>query len=396
MIQSSDSIEGSGFPLTFAVHDGATRLAVMRGVPGHDVIRVEARAMGGHQKEAVLTEGADGLAWRIASDEGPGLGGSDLAPFPLGFFNVAEQLDLVGAVARLAAARGIRLDLLTSTCANHYVSEGSFVQGTGRGWGEAPHVGLAIQTSAPASAIVELVRDAVRVSPVLALISRTLANTFALYVNGKRTGVTSMPASEAADVVDPLKAYAGVPKPMGDAPAEPLIVKVAVAHPPEVPKPVPGTGRVDIHVNGQGTLANGHSLAQAETWLRMAPVSRFAMRADTSIEGGRAPTPIGLGLAGVAFCYLTQLLRYSEYRKYRVRAVRLVQLARVGLAAGATGLRAEASPLDTHLFVHAEEPDAVMQELLALGATRCYLHASLVAALTTQVELSVNGVTVPI
>jgi hypothetical protein len=51
------------------------------------VFQVEARAMTYHQKEAVVSEVIQGVAWRITSDEGAALEGTDLAFFPLGFFS---------------------------------------------------------------------------------------------------------------------------------------------------------------------------------------------------------------------------------------------------------------------------------------------------------------------
>ncbi|MGB8433839.1 MAG: hypothetical protein WCE38_06260, partial [Burkholderiales bacterium] len=82
-----DSIEGSGFPLGFKLRQGKARAGIVSGVTGRDVFKVEARQLAGHQKEAVVTEGASGSSWRIVSDEGRHLKGTDLAPFPLGYFN---------------------------------------------------------------------------------------------------------------------------------------------------------------------------------------------------------------------------------------------------------------------------------------------------------------------
>lgn len=79
-IQRSDSIESSGFPLGFKVSQGASRPGVIGDAASKDLFRVELRAMGGHQKEAVVTEGERGSAYRAVSDEGPGLRGTDLAP----------------------------------------------------------------------------------------------------------------------------------------------------------------------------------------------------------------------------------------------------------------------------------------------------------------------------
>ena len=103
----TDTIDMHGDPLAFKLRQGARS-------PLHDrgsaTIKVEARQMAGHSKEAVVTEGAEGTAWRLTSDEGVHLKGTDLAPFPLGFFNAGLQGDLYGRIRTLAEARGIKLN----------------------------------------------------------------------------------------------------------------------------------------------------------------------------------------------------------------------------------------------------------------------------------------------
>jgi hypothetical protein len=86
------TIDAYGDPLAFRLRQGRGRSPLLG--TGRDVIKVEARQLAGHQKEAVVTEGAKGNAWRLTSDEGKHLRGSDLAPFPLGFFNAGMQSDL--------------------------------------------------------------------------------------------------------------------------------------------------------------------------------------------------------------------------------------------------------------------------------------------------------------
>ena len=86
----SETIASSGFPLGFKVRDGDTRASVVlgaNGTTGRDVFKVEARHLSGcHQKEAVVTEGRHGSAWRMVSDEGVHIKGDDLAPFSTGIF----------------------------------------------------------------------------------------------------------------------------------------------------------------------------------------------------------------------------------------------------------------------------------------------------------------------
>ena len=86
-----DSIEGSGYPLAFKVRNGITPRVVSGETPARDVFKVEARTMGGHQKEVLVSEGEGGTVWRLTSDEGAILKGSDLAPFPLAFYSPPLQ-----------------------------------------------------------------------------------------------------------------------------------------------------------------------------------------------------------------------------------------------------------------------------------------------------------------
>src|SRR5438874_11906829 len=106
--RTTDTIDVHGDPLAFQLRQGPGRSPLRR--VGRDVIKVEARQMAGHQKEAVVTEGEDGSAWRLPSDEGKHLCGTDLAPFPLGFFNAGMQSDLFGRIRTLAASCNIALD----------------------------------------------------------------------------------------------------------------------------------------------------------------------------------------------------------------------------------------------------------------------------------------------
>ncbi|HEX2215366.1 MAG TPA: hypothetical protein VHG27_01510, partial [Xanthobacteraceae bacterium] len=104
----TDTIDAHDDPLAFKFRQGKGRSPLLA-AGGRDVIRVEARQLAHHQKEAVVTEGGDGSAWRLTSDEGVHLKGTDLAPFPLGFFNVGMQADLYRRLRELAPRRGISL-----------------------------------------------------------------------------------------------------------------------------------------------------------------------------------------------------------------------------------------------------------------------------------------------
>ncbi len=395
MIQTTDSIDGSGDPLAFKVNAGTRVASVLSGASGGDVFRVEARAMGAHQKEALVTEGDGGTTWRVASDEGPYLHGTDLAPFPLGFFNAGLQAELLQRLLARAAAHGVGLDAVSVDLDNRYAFEGSFHKGTGRGSAQPPEARFTLRSAAGAERVAQVVREAVAASPLAAALRIPLQNTFALYVNGRRREVVSAAPSTAPDAPDPLATHREPPRPLAaDGPAD-LIDKLPAHGKPAAGAPMSAASRVEIGVLGHGRPV-GPAVGEHDTWLARPPGSRFRFRtAVGEAAAGAAPSGLALAAAGIAFCYLTQLLRYVGYLKYRVRAIRLVQLSPFALAANGAATTGEAGPVDTHLFLHGDEPDEVMQRLLAMGANTCYLHASLGAEVQTSVHVTLNGAAVP-
>jgi hypothetical protein len=394
MIQSHDTIEGSGHPLGFCFQRDGERPDIFKGLPSETIFRVDARAMGAHQKEALVHEGGKGPAWRIVSDEGPSLKGSDMAPFPLGFFNGGLQADLLGQLSRLATSQGTEISAVDLDLDNGFSFSGSFFRGDGKGSADAAQLRLSITGEAPPEEVAELVRKAVQASPALAAMSTPLDNTFALYVNGIRREVTMTLPSVAADAPDPLKSYARPPSPLKDGKDLSGIV-IKIPQPPvETDVMPPAASKLDIRVMGRSRLADiKKGVTEVQTWLKAPAGSHFGFRTDeVNVTDASAPSGLALLSAGVSFCYMTQLFRYVEYLKYKVRAIRLVQYNPFSMKQNADGsLTGHVGPVDTHLFLHADEPDEVMQRLLVMGAQTCYLHAALKAALLPVVQLQYNG-----
>jgi uncharacterized OsmC-like protein len=385
----AESIESSGYPLGFRVAAGTKRPDVLGTGQARDVFVVEARKLAGHQKEAVVHEGAAGSCWRLASDEGKHLKGTDLAPFPLGFFNAGLQGDVVGRILGLARDRGIALDELRLELRNGYWMTGSFVKGTGEGFAEPATVKVIARSGAGADEIAKLAADAIAASPALAAMRMPLVNTFALYVNGRRRGVTALPASDAADAPDPYATYSQAPAPMdGAAETADLIRKTGVEEAGDVqPAPSGTTTRIIRVVKGRAELTDPAGAAETDTWLEMPGMSHFALRSDDSPDGDTAPSGLALLSAGVAYCYMTQLDRYIQNMKFAIDGVRLVQYA--PFATGPGGGVAEA--LDTHLFLNGHEADEAYERLMHIAARTCYLHATLAATLEPELSVELNG-----
>ncbi|MCE2947224.1 MAG: hypothetical protein ACK515_05675 [bacterium] len=398
--KTGNSIDAFGDPLAFKVAQGARRPAVVRNEAGTDVIKVEARHLSHHQKEAVVTEGSTGSAWRIASDEGPQLGGTNLAPFPLGVFNAGLHGDLVNRILAVAGAMKLPIDGLDVYLENRYSLTGSFVRGDAVGEAEPTRIRIALRSDAGPAEVLAMIRRAMAASPAMAALRTPLENTFAIYVNGRRRTVSALPASTAADASDPFMVYSRPPRPL-DAAADfaDLIVKGANEPGTRPLSPASPTGRVVRPVIGKSRLVDPAGVVETDTWLGLPGSTHFAIRTDERPGLGRAgdqgPSGLACVAAGVAFCYTTQLLRYIENMKLAIGGVRMVQYTPYRLAGSLAGgdLVGAALPVDTHLFLNGEAPDEIHEKLQKIAAVTCYLHASLAAALAPEVVVELNGQT---
>lgn len=374
-----ESIDQNGYPLAFAT----SRAPTGSPVPGEarvGLFRVEARQLAGHQKEAIVS-GAGFRAWRLVSDEGSTLKGTDLAPFPLGFFNAGIQADLGGRLRGLAVKRGIALDSVDIQLVNGYGFTGSFMLGTGQGHAVAPALDITLGSPTGATQLRSLVDAALQASPAIALLRTPLAkNPFALYINGRRRHVAGVPECGGADAVDPYRVYRDVPRPLpGTVPD--LIVKVD----PAARRPTPAASlqpkaEVSWNVFGVGTLA-ADGMYETETWLGLPNSSHFRLRTDEA-RADRAPCGLALVSAAISFCYMTQLSRYIEGMKMKIGQVRLVQFNTYS-----AGEQASAGPIETHLYLNGEAAEETHLHLLTIAAHTCYLHAAARASLQPSVRL---------
>jgi hypothetical protein len=303
----------------------------------------------GHRKLALVHLGAAGGSWCLASDEGAYLRGTDTAPAPLMHWAAGVHADLV----ERARTKG------PVTIEFGYGVSGSFVHGTARGEAFAPEIFLDKLEQA----------HAIEASPLYRAMRVPLKNTFALYMNGRRCAVTGVLASCSADEEDPFLQHPGAPVPLAE-PHPPIIGKEPLD--PDAPtfRMPASTGGLKFGSRAQGGLEEG--LVRSVVSFPGIPASRFTFVADA--RGERAPGGLAYAWAGVAFCYLTQLSRYIEARKLGVSGARLVQRGPL------------AGPIDTHLFLNGSAEESTMQELLAMGAGTCYLHATLGAALAPSVR----------
>jgi hypothetical protein len=389
---NSDSIEGSGYPLAFKVRNGITPRVVSGDTPARDVFKVEARTMGGHQKEVLVTEGEGGTVWRLTSDEGAILKGSDLAPFPLAFYNAGLHADFVKRALQIARSKEITLTIDSVKLTNQYYFQGSFFSGTGKGSAEAVTVHVNARSKHSREKVQEILDLAIIASPAHATLAYAQRNTFALYVNGRRCPVSRVSSSLASDETDPFKAHNSIPVPLRDTDEmSPIIERIALEE-NAMPFPLlPSEGRVQIVIPGTSFPIEADGLIATMVTPRAGHA--FRITCDESSNSGSAPTGLANIAASIAFCYMTQFTRYIEHRKHKVRSIRFVQTLPFTLTGNALdgSLVGGLEPVDTHVFLNADEPDEVLQNLLEVAENTCYLHAALRSTLPSRVSLVLNG-----
>ena len=383
---SVGSIVQFGDPLGFRLRQGARRSPVITGA-GADTYKVEAHTLGGHQKEAIVTEGSTGSTWRLASDEGRAMKGDDLAPFPLGFFNAGVMSDLYNRIASVARSRGSRLDGVRISMSHLFGSNGSFIQSTARAFSESVALKIDFIGSLDGHEARQIAGAACTASPAIALLRTPMQeNTFALYINGRRRKVIEHRNSVAGDVRDPFLVYTSPPRPCDEGERTDLLVKLGSEGPEDTTTvPLASADKRLFAIDAVGAASPDTGEFTTETWIARPGMTHFSMTSDETAED-RAPSGLGLMSAGIGFCYLTQLLRYIDAQKLDVRNARLVQFNPYS-----TGEVGRPGPIDTHLFLNGNAPDEVHLNLLSIAAHTCFMHVAAATALEPDISLSLNG-----
>ncbi|NKB47738.1 MAG: hypothetical protein GKS02_00085 [Alphaproteobacteria bacterium] len=398
-MSTSETIDGSGYPLAFKVRQGGVRSPLLTSDFGRDVFIAEARTLSGYQKEAVVSEGSRGSAWRMTTDEGKHIKGTDLAPFPLGFYNAGLHADLLRRILVIARARSMAAPQVEIKLQNFYFLDGSFVRGDGIGGAEPAKIEVKIQAQAPSDQIAALVYDAVRASPALATMRSAVTNTFAIYVNGRRRKATTLKNSTGPDAADPFLTYSEPPAPLDGAnDLSDLIRKTGKVQTGDIVDVSDGTiRRVVRTVSGASRLLDPAGITDTNTWLEMPGLSHFAFKSDDRMveNANEEVGPSGLALiaAGIVFCYMTQLSRYIIHQKFDIHGVRIVQRTPFAMEGdpGDGSWTGNIEPVDTHLFLNGGEDDEAHERLMTIAANTCYLHATLAARLDPIVSIEHNG-----
>lgn len=379
-------IDANNYPLAFKTTAGSSSKDFKCALEGTEHIQVEARQMFTHQKESITMEGVGGDVWRLPSDEGLHLHGTDLAPFPLGFFNAGIQGDLMHLITQIAKNRNIAIQSIRVELSNHYWLTGSFILGTGEGHAEPTKINLKVTSRAPQSEVSAIIQDALKLSPAVQFLRMKLENSFALYINGRRKTLSGLRECTGENARDPFLTHSKPPSPADAQQPHDLLTKLPITEDGAI-KIAPSTinGKMLRNVLGTGSWQQGDTTARTETWLEMPGTTHFAYQTDVGGHG-RAPSGLSLLSAGIAFCFMTQLARYVEGMKMDIHGIRLLQVNPFAMA-GATG---QAMPIQTHLFLNGNAPEETHTQLLDIAERTCYLHASASTPLEPEITISIH------
>jgi len=376
------SIESSSYPLVFPVANAAA-LGFGVAASAGPVIRTTSRALTGMHKEAIVCNSA-GAAWRMVSDEGPYLNGTDLAPFPLAFFTAGMAADFMAAMAATLAQRQIAYRDIHFTQDNRYSMTGSALKGTMTGGALPVELRVNIDADVDRNELAELVTTAIDAASVSALLRTRLDSEFSLTVNGRQTTTGRVaPLATAIDGrVDGFDAAA--PSPTGGF-APNIIEKLESAA--TVFGVDGGAGsslspeqdRI-LHVRGICDLRDD-GLIDIRTQLLKPIGSVFRFLATSAARDTRAPSGLAYLSAGIGFCYMTQLGRYAHIVKKPLNSYRLVQDTRFGTSGNL-------APVRTHVLLDTPEGDNYGRTLVDIGEQTCFLHAVCRSNVVTNIAVN--------
>lgn len=342
----------------------------------------EVFGLGKFHKIGLVEDRSTGRTWCLQSDEGASLGGTNLAPAPLFHWIAGIHADVASRLVALARDRGVLLQQVHVAVSQGFASAGSFARGEA-----LAHVhGLdwQVDVRGPGAELAgDLLAAALRSSPSVAAMTTPLPGRFALRTNGRPTDLAGvLPTWRDADLEDPLRRHAAMPRPTGEEVAQVLRLvpgdglpetargRIATHSSPDAASAPVG---FTIEARGEVDLATG--LVTVSTGLPEMTTDRWEITSDPT--GRLAPDPLAMVALGAAFCYHTQLSRYANVRRLGLKNSSLAQLTTYETSGTSPACTGVAHPILTAMFLNGAESEETTQSLLGVAARTCYVHRAM-------------------
>jgi hypothetical protein len=383
-------ITSLGYPLVYKAHTGEAAAAGVAAEEESIMIRAEVRALTGMQKEALVHHGSSGTVWRMVSDEGPYLNGTDLAPFPLAFYTTGMAFSFTDELLKHAAAAGVTINRYRLVQDNYYTMQGSAIRGDMIGGALPVEMEVAIEAEADDATIRSIVKLAGHTSPAQRYMEQRLANSFSLHHNGSATPVTDVAPSPQPLSDDPTSHMEAARPVSNECYAPEIITKLEAAEPVfgvegGAGSSLQATQKRRLHVRGECTLRED-GMKEVVVQLFRPLGSSFRFIGDDTPEQ-RAPSSLAYLAAGIGFCYMTQIGRYAHIMKHELHGYSIVQETGFRITADS----AKAAPVDTHTFLTTGEEDEAAQRTLGMSERTCFLHAAMRDSNQSRVRVTLNG-----
>jgi hypothetical protein len=289
-------------------------------------------------------------------------------------------------ISMLARARGLDINDLELTLANHYSMEGSALKGTMLGGARRPELTVGVAADADQADLEELVHEAVAASPINGLLRGVNESLFTLTWNGAQIPVGAVKSLDGGREPDPGPHFSGVA--VGDAPvADDLMIKVK---PADQIEGVPGGVNTSLQESQSRTLhvqarcrlrADGLKVIHENLFRPIGSEFRFLSdEAPESGGQGRAPDAMTYLSAGIGFCFMTQFGRYASITKKRLDEYRIVQDTHFGPG--------NADPVETHVYLVTPEGEEFARKTLDMGERTCFLHATCRTDLDIDIDVT--------
>lgn len=386
------SIELSPHPLAFAVGNAEQTIFKQLSRAAHSdaiSIRTCTRSLDGMQKEAVVDYGPSGTVWRMVCDEGPYLNGTDLAPFPLAFFAAGMAASVMSEIVALLKQQKIAYKGICLTQDNRYSMEGSAVKGTMTGGALPVEFKLHVDSSASQAIIQQVMSDAIAASPATALLRDTNVSEFSITLNGQPLQTKKVKPLEARAPSSP-EGFDDIAPDLATTTSDDIISKYQSTETifgvdGGAGSSLEGDQKRILHMRSICTLREDEiKEIKVQLFKPIGSVFHF-LSDDSKAFGGQERAPSGLAYlsAGLAFCYMTQLGRYSHIVRKPLDLYRIIQDTHFSLpgASGNTGKLASSDPVKTHVMIDYTNPDIeageqYTQTLVDMGEQTCFLHAA--------------------
>ncbi len=383
--KDSLSIESIGHPLAFRVDPSALTLEPLPLTDGITRIRTFARTLEGMQKEALIQYGPTGALWRVVSDEGPWLNGSDLAPFPLAFFTAGMAASLMSDFMDEVGERGVHLDNMNLSQDNFFTMQGSALKGTMAASVQPMQVQIAAGGDGSSNKFDNIAETAVRQrSAANRCLRESLPSRFAVRANDQDLPWPGTVAESVSKLPDPASVFDDI-RPM-PTDGLTLIAKTASVDTSQAKAVGLGTEQKRIvHVYTEGSFRDD-GLKSLDVECIQPAGSRFSMLSDKlALTGDQVRAPDGLSYlsAGVAFCFMTQIGRYAQITKQQLNGYRIIQDTAFRLGPDHDP---HAFAVETLVCLDTGEPPEKSVQAVQMAEQTCYIHAAYRTATETELD----------